>query len=260
MKEALREFFGLGGYKRVPDGAYSWKHLLIVAIFVVAMISLGLALGLKNRKRGAFEKNKVLVVAAILIDTLEIIKIVILCVNDRGLRPILTNLPLFLCSIQLIALPVAAFSKNRRIKEAATDFVFIFGLLGGVLGIVGAAQNYNAYPAFSFYNLVSAATHSISGFASIYIAAAGLFTLKKKNYLVTNGILFAFAALAILANELIPYNYMFLKNHDGTPYSVLYNLVNGNKILYPATVIVAFVVWIFAFYGIKWLVDRSKKQ
>ena len=260
MKEALREFFGFGGYTREPDGAYSWKHLLIVAIFVGAMIALGLTLGLKNRKKGDLAKNRVLVFAAILIDALEIFKIVILCINDGSAHPILTNLPLFLCSIQLIALPVAAFSPKGRVKESAIDFVLIFGLLGGVLGIVGAAQNYNAYPAFSFDNLVSAATHSISGFASIYIAAAGLFTLKKKNYLITNGILFAFAALAMIANELIPYNYMFLKSHDGTPYSIFYDLVNGNKILYPATVIGAFVIWIFAFYGIKWLVDRSKKQ
>ncbi len=260
MKEALREFFGLGGYTRQPDGAYSWKHLLIVAVFVGAMIALGLSLGFKNRKRGAAARNRVLVFAAILIDALEIFKIVILCVGEKSLHPILLNLPLFLCSIQLIALPVAAFSPAGRIKESAIDFVLIFGLLGGVLGIVGAAQNYNAYPAFSFTNLVSAATHSISGFASIYIAAAGLSTLKKKNYPITTAILLVFVGLSMIANELIPYNYMFLKSHDGTPYSIFYNMVNGNKILYPAIVVGVFLLGIFAFYGIKRLVDRSKKQ
>ena len=258
MKEALREFFGFGGYTREPDGAYSFSHLLIVAIFVGAMIVLGLTLGLMNRKKDDRKKNGVLIVSAILIDSLEIFKIVINCIKAGSLDAILINLPLFLCSIQLIVLPVAAFSSGR-VREAAIDFVFIFGLLGGVLGIVGAAQNYNAYPAFSFYNLVSAATHSISGFASIYIGAAGMFTLKMKNCLITNGILFSFVALAMIANELIPYNYMFLKSHDGTPYSIFYDLVNGDPVLYPAMVIGAFVVWIFAFYGVRTLTRRSKK-
>ena len=259
MLEALREFFGLGekGYTRPPDGAYSAPHLIIVAIFVTAMIGLGLWLGLRNRKRDDRTKTKVLIVAAILIDSLEIVKIVINCINS-GWGAILVNLPLFLCSIQLIAIPLAAFSKGR-IKEASIDFALIFGLLGGVLGIVGAAQNYNAYPAFSFTNLVSAATHSISGFASIYIAAAGMFTLKKKNYLITNGMLLVFVALAMIANELIPYNYMFLKSHDGTPYSIFYDMVGGNPILYPIMVVGAFVIWIFGFYGVKWLVDRVRK-
>ncbi|MBO4213099.1 MAG: YwaF family protein [Clostridia bacterium] len=259
MLEILREFFGLGekGYTRPADGAYSAPHLIIVAIFVTAMVGLGLWLGLRNRKRDDKTKTKVLIVAAILIDSLELIKIVINCINS-GWGAILTNLPLFLCSIQLIVLPVAAFSKGR-IKEAAIDFVLIFGLLGGVLGIVGAAQNYNAYPAVSFTNLVSAATHSISGFASIYIAASGMFTLKKKNYLITNGILLVFVVLALIANELIPYNYMFLKSHDGTPYSIFYNMVGGNPIFYPIIVVGVFVIWIFGFYGVKWLVDASKK-
>ena len=65
----------------------------------------------------------------------------------------------------MIAIPLAAFSKGR-LKEASLDFVFIFGLLGGVLGTVGAAQNYNAYPVLSFPNVVSGITHSLSGFAS----------------------------------------------------------------------------------------------
>lgn len=259
MLEVLREFFGFGGYTRPADGAYSAPHLIIIAIFVTLMVGLGLWLGIRNRKRDDKVKTKVLIAAAILIDSLEIVKIVINCINEGSLRAILVNLPLFLCSIQLIVLPVAAFATGR-IKEAALDFVLIFGLLGGVLGIVGAAQNYNAYPAVSFTNLVSAATHSISGFASIYIAAAGMFTLKKKNYLITNGILLVFVALALVANELIPYNYMFLKSHDGTPYSIFYNMVGGNPILYPIIVVGVFLIWIFGFYGVKWIIDASKKQ
>ena len=82
-------------------------------------------------------------------------------------------LPLFLCSIQLITIPLAAFTKGK-IKEASLDFVLIFGILGAVFGTVGATQIYNANPVFSMDPIVSAITHSISGFASLYISAAPL--------------------------------------------------------------------------------------
>ncbi len=74
----------------------------------------------------------------------------------------LYNLPLFLCSIQLIALPLAAFSKGR-VKDASLDFVSIFGVLGMILGTYGAGNNYSAYPVLSFDNVVSGVTHAISG-------------------------------------------------------------------------------------------------
>lgn len=75
-------------------------------------------------------------------------------------------LPLFMCSIQLITIPLAAFTKGR-IKEASLDFVFIFGALGAVLGTYFAGNNYASYPVISFDNVNSGITHAISGFAAL---------------------------------------------------------------------------------------------
>ena len=101
---------------------------------------------------------------------------------------LLYELPLFLCSIQLIAIPLAAFSKGR-IKGAALDFVFIFGLLGALLGTYGAGNNYSVYPVLSIDNVASGITHSISGFASLYIAISGMVSMKKKDIPITFAIL-----------------------------------------------------------------------
>ena len=259
MKELLREFFGFGGYVRPADGAYSLKHIINVAVFVGVSLALAIFLGLRNRKRDSRKKNIPLVVSAILIDTLEIIKIVIACVKGGSLRPILYNLPLFFCSIQLITIPLAAFSKGR-LKEAAVDFVFAFGLLGGVFGIVGAAQNYNAYPAFSWDNIVSAATHSISAFASLYIGLSKIFTLKMKNLPICEALLGFFVTAALIINPIIGYNYMFLVSHDGTPYSIFYNMVGGNPILYPMIVILIFVLWIVIYYVIARALSVKKSR
>ena len=170
----------------------------------------------------------------------------------------LYDLPLFLCSIQLITIPLAAFSKGR-IKEASLDFVMIFGILGAVLGTYGAGQNYSCYPVLSFDNVVSGITHSISGFASLYIIISGMASMKKKNMVITYGILFGFCIAAYTANILIDYNYMFLMRGDGTPYDIFYNLVNGNRVLYPLIVVGLFVAYISVYYLIYGKIGKNKK-
>ncbi len=259
---AIKEFFGIGGYTRTPEGAYSWQHLTFVGLLLATMVTLAVWLGRRNRHRDTAEQNHVLIWAAVLIDGFELVKIALACyghtLSDQPwYHGILYNLPLFLCSIQLIALPLAAFTRGR-LKAAAVDFVAVFGLLGAVLGTVGAAQNYNAYPVLGFDNVVSGITHTISGFAALYVLVAGMAPLQKREMPVTAGILLGFCASAYAVNHLIDYNYMFLMAGDGTPYDILYNLVGGSPLWYPLAVVGLFLVYIAAFYGVCFAV-RNKK-
>lgn len=254
----MKEFLGIGGYSRVAEGAYSWQHLTFVGSLIAVMIFLGVYLGLHNRHKDLSQKNKVLIWAAILIDAFEIFKIVVLCIrSDVWYDAILRNLPLFLCSIQLITIPLAAFSKGN-LRESALDFVSIFGLLGAILGTVGAAQNYGSYPVLSMDNVVSGITHCISGFAALYIMTARMASMKKEDIPITFGILLAFSVMAYVTNVVVDYNYMFLVAGDGTPYDILFNLVGGHKVIYPAAVVALFLVYISAFYGIWFLIQKKK--
>ena len=259
----MKEFFGYsvpgGGYLRAPSGAYSWQHLVFVTSFVLVMIGLAIWLGLRNKNKDDKTKNKVLIWSAILIDSVEIIKIIVMCTRSDDPMTWTRVLPLFLCSIQLIALPIAAFSKGR-LKEAAIDFVFIFGILGALTGTYGAAQNYGCYPVLSMDNVASAITHCISGFASLYIGISKMTSMKMKNMWITFCILFGFCALAYIANVTIPYNYMFLMRGDGTPYDIFYNMVNGNPVLYPIIVILLFVIYASIFYLTYYLVGKKKAK
>lgn len=252
---AIMEFFGLSkvgngyGFLRSAEGAWSWQHVLQVSILMILMVALAIFFGRKFKNKSEKEKNKVLIASAILIDGFEIIKIIVLCIRLQNPLQWIYVLPLFLCSIQLIAIPMAAFCKGR-IREACLDFVLTFGILGAVFGTVGAVQNYSAYPVFSMDNVFSGITHSISGFASLYIAISGLISLKKKNFVITLAILLSFAIIAYVVNLIVDYNYMFLMYHDGTPYSIFYNLVNGSKVLYPMIVVGIFVIYLSLFYFI----------
>lgn len=255
----MKEFFGFGGYQREAEGFMSWQHLTFVTLLMIIMVLCAVILGLKNKFKTQAQKNKALIVTAILIDAFEIFKIVLCCI--RGNNPLgwLHDLPLFLCSIQLITIPLAAFSKGR-LREAALDFVAIFGILGAVLGTYGAGNNYGTYPVLSFDNVISGITHSISGFASLYIIISGLLSLKRKNIFITFAILTGFCIAAYIANILLDYNYMFLMRGDGTPYEILYSLVNGNKILYPLSVYLLFVLYILAYYGVYYLIKKKKSK
>jgi len=155
--------------------------------------------------------------------------------------------------------PLAAFSKGR-LKEAALDFVMIFGILGAIAGTYCAGQNYASYPVLSFDNVVSGITHAISGFASLYILISKMFSMKKENIWITFLILLGFCICAYIANVTIPYNYMFLMRGDGTPYDILYNLVNGNKVLYPMLVILLFVIYALAYYLVFALIKRKNTK
>lgn len=258
----MKEFLGLDGFSRSPEGYMSWQHLTFVGSLIVLMIFLSILLGKRNRNKDDLTKNKVLIITAILINAVEIFKIICLCIRATNSGDstiggtILRTLPLFLCSIQLIAIPLAAFTKGR-IKEASLDFVFIFGILGAIMGTIGAGQNYNAYPVLSLDNVASGITHTISGFTSLYIVISGMQSMKKNNILITFGILLTFCLLALIANITIPYNYMFLMNHDGTPYVIVYNLVGGNKILYPILVILLFLIYIVVFYYVYYLITNK---
>ena len=138
------------------------------------------------------------------------------------------------------------------------DFVLTFGILGAIFGTVGATQNYACYPTVSMDNVFSAITHSISGFASLYIAISGLISLKKKNFVITLGVLLGFSVMAYVANILLDYNYMFLERGDGTPYDIAYNLVGGSALWYPLLVVALFVVYMLAFYGVHSVCQRKK--
>ncbi|MBQ3791846.1 MAG: YwaF family protein [Clostridia bacterium] len=255
----MEEFFGINGYAREAEGFLSFQHLLFVTAVMAVMVSLAVFFGRRNKNRSEKEKNRVLVWAAILIDAFELFKIVFLCFRSHDPMNWLYNLPLFLCSIMLIAIPLAAFSKGP-VKEASLDFVLIFGLLAAVLGTYGAGNNYGSYPVLCFDNVVSAITHAISGFTSLYVGITGMAKLRRKMIPATFLILLGFCAAAYAADLLIPYNYMFLIRGDGTPYEIFYSLVGGSPVLYPLTVVALFLLYISAFYLVRFLMLKRKKE
>ena len=255
----MREFFGFGGYQRPAEGYLSWQHLTFATFLMVVMVVSAILLGKRNKNRPMEKKNTVLLWTALLIDGFELFKIVIISIRSEDPMAFLKMLPLFLCSIQLIAIPMAALCKGR-LKEGCLDFVCIFGILGAVFGVYLAGQNYACYPVLSIDNVVSGITHAISGFASLYILISGMTSMKKQNMIITFSILIGFCVAAYTANVLIDYNYMFLMAGDGTPYDILFNLFGGHKVLYPLSVVGLFLLYITGYYLVYFAITKRSKK
>lgn len=257
----VKEFFGIGGYTRKAEGFLSWQHLAFVSFLMVCMVVLAVALGKRNRPKGYQACNRVLKTAALLMVGTELLKILLRCILWHNWMAWLDDLPLYMCSIQLITLPLAAFCRGR-LKESSLDFVCIFGVLGAVMGTYGAGNNYACYPVLSFDNVVSGITHTIAGFASIYIMVTGMAKMEKRNICITFATIIGFSIAAYVVNTMSgsKYNYMFLMRGDGTPYDILFNLVSGHKVWYPLGVVLLFIAYIALFYVISSRVGNHKKQ
>lgn len=253
----MKEFFGFGGYQRAAEGYLSWQHLVFVTVLNVVMVIAAVALGRCMRGRDMAQRNRPLAAAALWADGIEIFKIIVLCIRHSDPFHWLYELPLFMCSIHLIAMPLAAFSRGR-LREASLDFVCIFGLLGAVLGTYGAGNNYSVYPVLSLDNVSSGLTHCLTGFASLYILFAGMASMKKQNILMTFGIITGFCAVAYTANHLLDYNYMFLMRGDGTPYDILFHFLGGSPVWYPLGVLALFYACIVVYYRVYALVKKAK--
>ena len=243
----MEEFFGFGGYTREPEGFLSWQHLLFVTVLMALMVYAAIFYGKRNALKSERVKYKTLAIAALLIDGFELFKLILFCFRDHNPMSWVYNLPLFLCSIQLFTIPIAAFGKGR-LKEACLDFIVIFGLAGGVLGTYGAGPGYASMPVLSFDNVVSGITHAISGFTALYIMIVGLTSMKKKNIPFSFSILSFFALVAYIANRLLDCNYMFLMSSDGSPYKIADPWLKGHPVFYPLLVVGLFYIYIAVFY------------
>ena len=82
--------------------------------------------------------------------------------------------------------------------------------------------------------------------------------MKPKNIIITFSSLFSFCLVAYIVNHILDYNYMFLMRGDGTPYDIFFNLVKGNKVLYPLVVVLLFVIYVSIFYLIFFLIKKRK--
>lgn len=259
----IGQYFGFEADTREPEGFLSWQHLLYVTLMVILAVFLAVFLGRKNRNRDDGHKLRVLKVAAVMMVGFELFKIILISVRNHDIWNIRGMLPLFLCSIHLITLPLAAFTKGR-LQRLSQLFLFIYGGICCIGGTYLAANYFSDAPVLRFDSMVSVTTHCIAGFASVYVAVSGLVRWNMKRALLSLSLLIGFMVLALGANfwnEPTGYesNYMFLSNSAGTPFEICNTIVGGNQVLYSLFVAFLYIAWGLAFTGVCSVCMKKKK-
>jgi len=260
MQEFYKQYISWA-FDRLPEGYMSWQHLLTVSIAFALVVFLAIFFGRKNKTKSRSEKLKVVMVAAIVLDSVEVLKLIVSVIITKDIAILLGYLPLFLCSIPLIVLPVAAFSKGR-IQQATLDFMVMFGLLGGLLGTYLAGNIYSIFPVIHFFTLNSLITHMTSAFAALYIAISGLHSFEKRNILISIGILGFFMIVAESVNLLntgYQSNYMFLSSGDGTPFTIIESVFPAHTVGYAVSVALCMWIYLIGFSLIVLMIQKRKK-
>lgn len=239
----IKEFFGFESSNRESIGLFSKTHLIFATIVTLLIITIAILLGRHFKNKSEEEKIKPIKYLAVLMWLFEGTKIVINLIQGDSIWGML---PLFLCSIQLVTIPLVALLKKGRLRDACCDFIFIWGFFTALMALFFAGNFYNNASFVSFWLIGSVVTHSISGIASLYIGISGLAKMEKKNIYITVLILLSFEILAFTANQFTDYNYMFLESGDGTPFDLIQNMYGGERenILYSLTV--AFMMQLFS--------------
>ncbi len=131
------------------------------------------------------------------------------------------NLPLQLCNINLIVLPVALLKKNKTMFA----FLYFVGIIGGLIGVVMFDTYFLGRSAFSFPVLVYFVYHSMLVMFPILLVLLGKYTPCYKDVLKAEKMLFVLALIMFVFNKILRIvffvfstNYFYTMGLEGNPF------------------------------------------
>lgn len=174
----------------------------VVLLFLLAF---AIAAGLRHLRRLPPEgARRMLIGAALLVPALELTHSVWLHLTGTG--PLIKLLPLHLCGLQSLFIPLAVFTRRTVFQ----DFVYATSLLGGIFGTVFPAGVADYYPAFSFQTLQTFVLHGLLIFVPLALIQTGEHRPALRRFPRTLGVFVAVALAVGMVDGLFGENYMFL--------------------------------------------------
>lgn len=250
---------------RTPEGYMSWQHLVSVTITILIFFSFAIFLGIKfkNNKKGqtgTLLGFGIALVFVYLLKTADIIVSAIIKENIQGLgMSLANNIPIFLCDITIVMVPIAALTKGK-VREVCCDFICTWGLVMGLVGNYLAGNIYSSSCVISFPTMISLLNHTLSGAVTVFLFITKLAKLDIKNIPFNLGILYVVMFVALVVDYTLRINtgggqnYMFFFGGDGTPYDLIMMLTQNNYLVYQRLVFILQTLYVFAFYGIYHLI------
>lgn len=191
-----------------------FRHVLLLLVLAGCLIA-GLSW---IRQLQPTQAQRALYGAAILVPTLELSHSVWLYLT--GTTELIKLLPLHLCGLQSLFIPLAVFTKFTCFR----DFVYATSLLGGIFGTVMPSGVADYYPLWSFQTLQTFALHGLLIFVPLAMIVCGKHRPSVQRFPRVL-CLFLLAALVVgIVDRVFGENYMFLfAAPAGTPLVWIFN-------------------------------------
>lgn len=180
------------------------------------------------------KQRRILYAAAVLVPALELSHSVWMFLT--GTNEIIKLLPLHLCGLQSLFIPLAVFTRLTCFR----DFVYASSLLGGIFGTVFPAGVAGYYPVWSFQTLQTYALHGLLIFVPLALILSGQHRPDPRRFPRVLCI-FLLAALVVgVVDRVFGENYMFLfAAPENTPLEWIYNAFGRGIYLASAFVLLA---------------------
>ena len=187
--------------KEVTFEKFGMSHnisILIIFIFIISGISFIRKI---DRKKG----RTILKVLAICVPVLELSHTVWL--YNCGLTDWQKLLPLHICAMNMILIPIAIFSENLLIRE----YVFAFSIIGGIFGVLLPSGVSGSYPIIHYQTIQTFMYHLLLIFIPIAQIAIDDFMPDIKNIYKVHILFIVLAILVGIFDYTFDENYMFIK-------------------------------------------------
>ncbi len=131
-----------------------------------------------------------------------------------------TTLPLYLCSLFYMMLPIAVFSKREKLRQMAAANVCTMGILGGVLGLVFNVY-LSRYPFFHFVPVRSLLYHILMVAAATLLWRGGVYRPQPGDRVLCFVPVGVLVSVCLVCSRLFGWDYCYTAGGLGTPLETL---------------------------------------
>lgn len=168
------------------------------------------------------------------------------------------TLPLYLCSLFWMLLPVGVFMKPGFIRQMALANVATTGLLSGLLGFI---LNYhiNVYPFFSFVGIRTLSYHALMIFGSVLLWVSGYYKPKSGDQWRGFIPILVLLVPALILNARYGYDYAYTAGGIGTPITILSSIMPKPLFLFTFYTLLFLLIWLLFYRKIPLLATKDDK-
>jgi len=227
---------------------FSAQHLFAIGMVICSWTVLTLIYKDKSREN----KWRFIAIISLLLPLLEVAQMV--WYKSIGQFSFGYTLPLHLCSLMCVILPIMAFTRNGLLME----YSYAMGLAPALMAVL--TPDVYFYPSFSFIYLQSMLVHGIICFIPIFLIFGMGFKPDIRKLPKVIGMLLGLSILITLVNYITDGNYFFLRYPpSGTPMELFADLVGSPWYLIP-TFLLGCVLWAALYLPFIVIVQKAKRN